>query len=310
LLLDGLDGHLDGGGTALARLPRMRRSALSWLHRVSSRGDRRWTLVLLSVVVLPRIVSLSVGCGPRAGDEGGPCIESNNCNRDDYCNGSLVCSGSTCVAPTPQPFTPLPIDPCTTLLSRAPCSAGFETRCIHGAIPDPAWNGACTAAVSDSQGNTVFCCDTSKPMCWAPWGEATLTATPSYTNETYSDCPGALFSCHDLAAPIIPDASIQCASDLPNDAGWVLVCCVAGNACFENPSSSGNSANGYYPQGACTAGEHEFFCTGSATLTGAPCRALGVIDAGAMQAPAFCCPSDSIPSVSYGDGGAQDASIE
>ena len=264
--------------------------------------------MVLGVFVLPRIVSLSVGCGPQAGDEGGSCIKSNDCKRDDYCNGSFVCDGSTCRAPAPQPpSTPLPPDACMTLLSAASCSSGLEARCFHSAIPDPAWNGACLAAATDTKGNTVFCCDTSKPMCWEAWGVGTLTRPPTQANEPFSDCPGASFYCHDLAAPILPGTSIQCAGDLPDATGWASVCCVAGNACFENPSSSNGAGNGYYPQGACTVGENEFFCTGTAALAGATCRALVVTDAGATQAPAFCCPVDPVPSVSYRDAGVRDA---
>jgi hypothetical protein len=123
-------------------------------------------------------------------------------------------------------------------------------------------------------------------------------------NESWSDCPGGSFSCHDLSAPPI-DASIQCAQDLPDDAGWTSVCCVSGNACFElTPQGWGGPPNAYYPQGQCAPGEHEFFCTGTATLASAACRAVGDAGGAPTQAPAFCCPADFAPTVSYRDAGA------
>ncbi|MGH7285422.1 MAG: hypothetical protein ACRELY_28195, partial [Polyangiaceae bacterium] len=54
----------------------------------------------------------------------------------------------------------------------------------------------------------------------------------------------------------------------------------------------------YYPQGQCAPDEHEYFCTGTASLASVACRA---IDAGTAptQAPAFCCPADTAPTVTY-----------
>jgi len=276
-----------------------------FVHALSSRDHTRRRLVLLGgALLLPRVVTLAVGCGPRAGDEGGPCIASDSCSRDPYCNGNLECRGDTCVQGGPQPpASPAPVDPCTALLSRSRCAAGSAARCRQTTTPDPAWNGACAATLSDDDGDTVFCCDTSRPMCWAPYGEATLAPGPSFMNESWSNCPGGPFSCHDLSAPPL-DASIQCAQDLPDDAGWASVCCVSGSACFELTPQSPYSPPGYFPQGACATGEHEYFCTGTASLASGACRALG--DAAAApptQAAAYCCPATSAPTVSYGDAG-------
>ena len=260
-------------------------------------------MLLGGALLLPQVVTLTVGC-PQAGDEGGSCIASHNCARDPTCNGDLVCVGNTCVQPAPQPpAPPARVDPCTALLSRSPCAAGSMPRCQQTATPDPAWNGACAATASDERGNTVFCCDTSRPMCWALYGDAPLDLGRAVMNESWSDCPGGSFSCHDLSAPPL-DASIQCAQDLPDDAGWASVCCVSGSACFELTPQNPNSPPGYFPQGACAPGEHEFFCAGAASPATAACRALG--DAGATpptQAPAFCCPANSAPTVVYADAG-------
>ncbi len=71
-------------------------------------------MLLGALLVLPRIVTLTVGCGPQTGDEGGACIASNNCNRDNYCNGDLVCRGNTCVEAAPvSSASPAPVDPCS-----------------------------------------------------------------------------------------------------------------------------------------------------------------------------------------------------
>lgn len=149
-------------------------------------------------------------------------------------------------------------------------------------------------------------------MCFSLAGDSSLVPPP-VGNMTFADCPGGEFGCHDLSAPPLPGASIQCASDLPDDAGWAEVCCVSGSACFDlQEQGLGSSTDGYYPQGGCAPGEYEYFCTGTAALAPGACRPAPVAEAGAppTQAPAFCCPSDYVPSVSYVDAGLVEAGLD
>ncbi|MGH7285244.1 MAG: hypothetical protein ACRELY_27290, partial [Polyangiaceae bacterium] len=205
----------------------------------------------LGALLLPRIVTLSVGCGPQDGDEGGNCIKSNSCNQGNYCNGNLVCgANNTCVQPGPAPTYPPTVDPCDALLARSPCAAGEEARCRYERTPDPAWNGACAARLRDDAGDTVFCCDTSLPQCSAEYGESTLDPGSSGQSgsEPFSDCPGGPFMCRNLSAPPI-DASIECSESPPDDAGWTSLCCVHGDACFELTPQGYPTGPTYYPQG-------------------------------------------------------------
>jgi len=118
-----------------------------------------------------------------------------------------------------------------------------------------------------------------------------------------ANCPGETFVCHELTAPPIPDASLQCAADRPDDAGSAATCCVSGNVCFALEGHLwGSPSDSYYPRGACAPGEEEHFCTGNATLGEGPCRALPAPEGGdsPTQPRAFCCPQDYVPPLTYG----------
>jgi hypothetical protein len=154
------------------------------------------------------------------------------------------------------------------LLESTACPKGLLETCIEGKTPDPAWNGACVPAASDSIGDTAFCCDTSKPMCLPVAG-----------------CPDPAqgYFCHELSAPPIPGESIQCGLGFSNDAG-TFYCCASGDVCFAAPASTVNEY--------CAATEQEHFCTGSATPSDRACHPAAAGDGGSApsQARAFCCP--------------------
>jgi hypothetical protein len=264
-------------------------------------------LVLLGALIVPHAFSLSLGCGPKQGDLGGSCIPSDSCARDPTCHGDLVCSGDKCVEPGPIPLNPAPAEsPCDAIASRSPCPLGFEARCLASATPRLEWNGACAATESDDGGTTLFCCDPSRPQCQLLGGE-NLTPSAPFVDEPWSNCPTGEQSCRGLAAVPVADASVQCAQDIPDDAGWTATCCVAGDACF---AWFEGALPGYYPQGACASGEVEYFCTGSARLVSDVCRSLAAPDGGpSTAAPAFCCPTAHTPTVSYGGDGGDGAAL-
>jgi hypothetical protein len=286
-------------------------AAIRALYRSTSRSNTAWGRALLGSLLLSRIVAFASGCGPKDGDEGGRCLSSGSCYRDGHCNDpSLVCNGANvCVKASMggpsandsvQPVPPPPPSPCDVLLGQTSCPAGRSKSCVDWwATPDPAWSGACVAQARDGQAATVFCCDESRPMC--RYVEGTLVAWPANLN--WANCPGASYLCHDLTAPPIPDAPIpnapiQCADDLPNDAGWAATCCVSGDACFVLEGHlSGSKTDGYYPRGACAPGEEEHFCTGNATLGDGPCRAVPTPEGGVppTQPRVFCCPHGYVP---------------
>ena len=269
------------------------------LHRSSSKSNRLWGRALLGTLLLLRIVGFASGCGPKDGEEGGRCLSGGGCDRGGLCDDdTLVCSGDNfCVKRSPEPpAPPVPPSPCEVLLGQTSCPAGWSKSCVNGnATPDPAWNGACVAEASDGQGATIFCCNESRPMCQSGYG----SPVPNPANAiNFGNCPGAAYRCHELPAPPIPDASIQCAVDLPDDAGWAASCCVTGNACFALEGHLfGSATDSYYPRGACAAGEEEHFCTGNATLGDGPCRAVAAPEGGASptQPRAFCCPQGYVP---------------
>ncbi len=257
-----------------------------------------WGRALLGGLLLSRIVVFASGCAPSDGAEGGQCLSNGGCESGGHCNdGSLVCSNdNVCVKRAPEPPAPPPTPgPCDALLAETSCPAGWSKSCLKGSALDPAWNGACVAGASDGQGVTVFCCDESRPMCRSGLGN--LMPTPDETTN-WSNCPGESYACHDLQAPPLPNASIQCAVDLPDDAGWAVSCCVTGDACFVlDGNLRGSGVDSYYPRGACAPDEEEYFCTGNASLGDGPCRAVATPEGGASptQPRAFCCPQDYIP---------------
>jgi hypothetical protein len=270
------------------------------VHRSWPKSDSRgWGRVLLGMLLLSRIVTFASGCRAKDGDEGGRCLSNGGCESGGRCNdANLVCSTSNvCVERAPEPAAPPPTpNPCDALLAGTSCAGGWSKSCVNaGPTADPAWNGACVVAANEGQEATVFCCSESLPMCSSGYGS--LTPTPANTIN-WSDCPGEEFVCRDLVAPPLPDASIQCALDLPDDAGWAAACCVAGDACFVlDDHQWGSAIDGYYPQGACAPGEEEHFCTGNAVLGDGPCRPVATPDGGAppTQAREFCCPEGYVP---------------
>jgi hypothetical protein len=268
-------------------------------HRLSSKSHSLCGRALLGGLLLSRVVALASGCGPKDGEEGGRCLSNGGCESGGLCDdSSLVCGNAkVCEKRAPEMPAPPPTpSPCDALLGETSCPAGWSKSCVNGtATPDPAWNGACVAGARDGQGTAVFCCDESRPTCTSGFGNL----APALVNTiNWSNCPGAEYVCHDLPAPPIPDASIQCAVDLPDDAGRAALCCVSGDACFVLDGDLwGSATDTYYPRGACAPGEEEHFCTGNAALGDGPCRAMATPDGGASptQAHAFCCPQSYVP---------------
>jgi hypothetical protein len=243
--------------------------------------------LLLCALVLPRVFTLFVGCGPKDGDEGGHCIKSKSCNKDDYCNGDLVCRSDTCVREPGPPPSPEP--PCDVLLNQFHCPSGLDSRCLEkSATPDPAWNGVCSIGTTDQEGDTLFCCDMSRPTCYSGQGSL-VPRDGGAANKAWYGCPGEEYACHELSAPPISTPPIQCGDYPENDAGWATACCVSGDTCFTLADPVWGSPPD--PRSACTPGEWEYFCTGTATLDDPRCRAVALQE-GPEQAPAFCCVTD------------------
>jgi hypothetical protein len=294
------------------RFPRARsQKAVPPIHTSSPRGHSAWVRTVVRVVVasalMSRVVTLTTGCGPKDGDEGGRCIHNGGCDSGAHCNSANLSCGydDICHATSSSP----PVDarsPCDLLISQARC--GGPTFCRDSARPDPAWNGACAVAASDEKGNTVFCCDESKPVCF---GDGLLAASPAGVLN-WSDCPGEGFGCHGMPIPNLPDASYQCAVGPTDDAGHTGSCCVSGDACFLLGAMDWASPNaGYYPQGACAPGEEQYFCTGSAMLPDGPCHPMPMPDGGDPHlARSSCCPSGYFVSADAGMGDANDGGTD
>jgi len=270
------------------------------LHRSSSNGDRPVSSVLIRATLIAlvgsRCLTLTVGCGPKDGEEGGHCVKGGDCGVNGHCDSGLSCgTDDICHPQSPLP----PFDsrsPCQKLLDESNCATG-RMDCRSSATPDPMWNGACVARASDPQGNTVFCCDESKPMCFSDgprW--------PTEPALNIEGCPGMASRCHVLTTPPVIDDSFQCAIGPTDDAGWTSSCCVSGDVCFALDNHNAWSAGpGYAPQGACAAGEEEHFCTGNATLPPTPCHGL-LADASPSAARAFCCPVGYAPPAAFDTG--------
>ena len=276
------------------------------LHRTSSNSNNLCGKALLAILLLSRVVPFGSGCAPKDGDEGGQCISNGSCESGGHCNDdSLGCNyDNICVKLAQQPAAPPPTpSPCDALLGQTNCPDGWTKSCRGSSTPDPAWNGACIAEASDGDAATVFCCDEGQPMCGS--GIGTLRPVPANTIN-WSNCPGETYVCHYLSAPPIPDASIQCAVDLPDDAGWAPCCCVSGDSCFALEVMWGSATESYFPRGACAPGEEEHFCTGNATLPPGPCRGVTAPEGGVSptQPRAFCCPQGYVPLGSDVDSGA------
>ncbi|MGH7328980.1 MAG: hypothetical protein ACREJX_11585, partial [Polyangiaceae bacterium] len=232
------------------------------------------------LMLLSRIFSFSLGCGPRDGTIGGKCTtHTDDCTgrtTDQYCEDG-VCDQqtSTCVAvpvTTPPPRTPecIPGD-------RGDCFANqILFACSDDASPDAL---DCAQQESTGPGNASYCCTPPPSSCAGE--DASLCSTPSQ----FFDCLYPL-----APAVVVGDPSLRCALLASYPGQDSFYCCASGNACFSAPDDWDDSCDGRTP----------YFCPGSAAPDAGNCeRVIAQSESNGLEA--YCCDAPPVVRDAGGD---------
>jgi hypothetical protein len=213
---------------------------------------------IVTVLVLSRVVAFSIGCGPKAGEQGGKCLD-NGCNT--YCSNGSPCDNATdtCGQASEEP-TPAPVPECNYLETDACGASSIAYTCQNGATPTQ----SCEAGAIDLAGNVTYCC---APTCrTAPMVHPVCSA------------PAVTYVCDN---PLDPqgDALSSCLNIYATDHTGEY-CCAPTGICFSVPFS-------VLPP--CAGSGDEYVCTGGATASppGSTCTEVPID--GGTGIRAFCC---------------------
>jgi hypothetical protein len=232
---------------------------------VASRSRWSYGRAFLALVLLSRVFSFSIGCGPADGSLGGKCTtHTDDCTghtTDDYCNDGVCDINNRCVAAPPAAPEPPPTPSCISG-GRGTCFTNqISFACVADASPDAV---DCVMSSSGSAGNASYCCTPPPSSC------AALTSPCS--------APSQYFSCLYGVAPGLAedDPSLRCAL-LPSDQTSDY-CCASGDACFSVPT---------YAQDWCGS-RPAYFCPGSTPPDAGSCARMDA-PPGSNGLEAYCC---------------------
>jgi hypothetical protein len=214
---------------------------------------------IVTLLVLSRVVAFSIGCGPKAGEQGGKCLD-NGCNT--YCSNGSNCDNATdtCGQASDEP-TPTPVAECNYLETDACGAASITYTCQNGATP----TGSCEAGAIDWAGDVTYCCT---PTCQTVPVEQQECSAPAVT-----------YWCDNPLDPRAADASISCLNFSPAEHGAGF-CCAPPGTCFNEP---------FRPVLACAGAGDQYFCTGGATASPPGRTCTEVPTDGGAGIRAFCC---------------------
>jgi hypothetical protein len=240
---------------------------------VASRSRWSYGRAFLAVLLLARVFSFSIGCGPADGSLGGKCtthtdgctgrVESNYCN-DGVCNEiTNICEAAPPATPAPPPT------PSCTAAGRGTCPADqISFACSGDASPEP-YGIECALSPSAGPGDAEYCCTPSASNCVA------LTSPCS--------APSQYFSCSYGVTPSVAeaDASLRCALLPPDQLNGY--CCASGDVCFSVPPTYEDWC-GSRPA---------YFCPGSTPPDAGNCERMDALpESNGLEA--YCCDAPDV----------------